>query len=160
MPFRGNIQNALPLFPYKSREGSGWNRCQKVKRTTTFSTLNLKLFFTAGETVFIFIYFFFLFYLLVVESQDLSQRQCPVWSRDLCAGVPYPASPPPRGSAGSLSLLHFKQMIGRGGIQRMGGPESNLWSKSEFCVVCSGLSGGFCSALKASLFSVYPCAAL
>lgn len=32
-------------------------------------------------------------------------------------------------------------MTGREGIYNMGGPESNLCSESEVCVVCSGLSG-------------------
>lgn len=57
MPFRGNVPNSLPLFPYKSRESSGWKRCETVKRAKTFSTLNLKLFFAAGETAG---FFFFL----------------------------------------------------------------------------------------------------
>lgn len=94
MPFRGNVPNSLPLFPYKSRESSGWKRCETVKRAKTFSTLNLKLFFAAGETAG---FFFSSFYLLVGERQDLSQGQCPVWSRDLLASVPYPASPPALG---------------------------------------------------------------
>lgn len=153
MPFRGNIQTALPLFPYKSRGGSGWNRCQKVKRTTTFSTLNLKLLFTAGETTFFNFYSFFTSWQWRGMTYPSSSAQS---GAGICVLVFHILPPPP-----PLGLCRQSESAGlrisdcRAGIQRMGGPESNLWSESEVCSL-SGLSGGLCSVWRRAR-SVQPC---